>query len=110
MFAPIDGFTNIADIRGPDAYFDLSRTFEAGPSRTSILFWNADRWLDRGNVHAIDAFLNIRFAKRSKLALDVEWPSRLAAHLRRRLLLRLARTRIAISRCAVQDVGAASAR
>ncbi len=69
-YAPLDGFTNLADIRGPNASLDLTRSFARGPVKQSELFFNVDRWLDRqGNVHDEDAdvFLTLRF--RTKLAL-----------------------------------------
>jgi hypothetical protein len=64
QFHPVDGFTNLADIRGPNIFFDWVRTMGPGSSLKNFdLFFNADRWVDRsGNVHAADAdyFLNFR--------------------------------------------------
>src|SRR5260221_2970552 len=70
QWAPLDGFTNIADIRGPDLMLDFNRSFNGGPFKNADLFLYADRWLDRqGNIHAsdADAFLTLRL--RSPLAL-----------------------------------------
>lgn len=64
QYAPLDGFTNIADVRGPNAFADLTHSFARGPVKQTELFLNADRWLDRqGNVHDedADAFLTVRF-------------------------------------------------
>ncbi len=63
-FHPLDGFTNLADIRGPNAFFDWVRTAPAGsPLKNVELYFNADRWLDRsGATHAsdVDLFLQVR--------------------------------------------------
>ena len=68
-YAPIDGFTNIADMRGPEASLSLSRTMKRGPFKSADVYLYADRWLDRrGNVHASDADAYLTLRARSKLA------------------------------------------
>lgn len=69
QYAPLDGFTNLADIRGPNAQVSLARSFTGGPFKNAELYFYGDRWLDRtGAVHAedVDAYLTLRL--RSPLA------------------------------------------
>jgi hypothetical protein len=43
--------TNIADVREPNAFVDLTHSFARGPVKQTELFLNADRYLGRqGNV------------------------------------------------------------
>lgn len=68
-YAPLDGFTNIADVRGPEASLSLSRTLKRGPFKNfdAYLYW--DRWLDRmGNVHESDADAYLTLRTRTPLA------------------------------------------
>jgi hypothetical protein len=68
-YAPLDGFTNIADVRGPEASLSLSRTLKRGPFKNfdAYLYW--DRWLDRaGNVHESDADVYLTLRTRTPLA------------------------------------------
>jgi hypothetical protein len=68
-YAPVDGFTNIADIRGPELSLSLTRTMKRGPVKNADVYLYADRWLDRqGNVHASDADAYVTLRLRSKLA------------------------------------------
>ena len=70
-FSPVDGFTNIADVRGPEFSLDLNRSPKTGPVKNWDLYLYWDRWLDRqGNVHEsdADAYLTLRM-RRSPLAL-----------------------------------------
>jgi len=62
-YAPLDGFTNLADVRGPAAFTDITHSFAHGAFKQAELFLNADRWLDRqGNAHDADedAYLTLR--------------------------------------------------
>jgi hypothetical protein len=69
-FAPVDGFTNIADVRGPEASLDLTASPKRGPVKNAELYLYWDRWLDRrGNVHESDADAYFLVRTRSKLAL-----------------------------------------
>ena len=69
-YAPVDGFTNIADVRGPEASLSLTRTMKSGPFKSADVYLYADRWLDRrGNVHASDADAYLTLRTRTKLAL-----------------------------------------
>ncbi|MDP9105935.1 MAG: hypothetical protein M3N49_08375 [Candidatus Eremiobacteraeota bacterium] len=68
-YAPVDGFTNIADVRGPEFSLSLTRTMKRGPFKSVDAYLYADRWLDhRGNVHASDADAYLTLRARSKLA------------------------------------------
>jgi hypothetical protein len=70
LYAPVDGFTNIADIRGPQASLDLNRSFTRGPVKNVDLYLYWDRWLDRrGNVHESDADAYLTLRMRSPLAI-----------------------------------------
>jgi len=70
LYAPVDGFTNIADIRGPEASVDLTRASKGGPIKNAELYLHADRWLDRrGNVHESDADAYLTLRLRSPLAI-----------------------------------------
>ena len=57
QYHPLDGFTSLADIRGPDGFFDWVRNTSGWSSFKNVeLFANVDRWTDRtGAVHAADA-------------------------------------------------------
>ncbi len=69
-YAPVDGFTNIADIRGPELSLDLTRSWTRGPVKNAELYLYGDRWLDRqGNVHESDADAYLTLRMRSRLAL-----------------------------------------
>jgi hypothetical protein len=68
-YAPLAGFTNIADVRGPEVMLDLTRTMKRGPFKNAELFAYADRWLDRrGNVHESDADAYLTLRMRSPFA------------------------------------------
>jgi hypothetical protein len=70
LFSPVDGFTNIADVRGPELSLSLNRTFKRGPFKNADLYLYADRWLDRhGNVHESDADAYLTLRMRSPLAI-----------------------------------------
>ena len=58
---PIDGFTNVADIRGPEAFFDLNGNPGAkSPLKRIDFFVSADRLLDRsGAAHQADFFFQV---------------------------------------------------
>lgn len=69
MYAPVDGFTNIADVRGPAVSIDLNRSMNRGPFKNGELFLYADRWLDhRGNLHESDADAYLTLRTRTPLA------------------------------------------
>ncbi|HEV3085704.1 MAG TPA: hypothetical protein VGX96_00670 [Candidatus Elarobacter sp.] len=69
-YSPVDGFTNIADVRGPELSLDLTRSPKRGPVKNAELYLYWDRWLDRqGNVHESDADAYLSLRMRSKLAL-----------------------------------------
>ena len=69
-FSPVDGFTNIADIRGPEASLDLNRSWKNGKLKNADLYLYWDRWLDRqGNVHESDADAYLTLRMRSPLAI-----------------------------------------
>lgn len=73
-YAPLDGFTNLADVRGPAAFTDITRSFPRGPFKQAELFLNADRWLDRqGNVHDADEDAYLTLRTRSPLNLYVNY-------------------------------------
>ncbi|MBV8748733.1 MAG: hypothetical protein JO103_03360 [Candidatus Eremiobacteraeota bacterium] len=73
QYNPVDGFTNIADIRGPFASLDLTRALKAGPVKNAELFLNWDRWLDhQGNVHESDADAYLTLRTRSPFAFYVQ--------------------------------------
>lgn len=57
QYNPIDGFTNIADVRGPDAQVDWVITPQKWTALKNYEFYlYADRWLDaQGQVHEADA-------------------------------------------------------
>jgi len=68
-YSPIDGFTNIADIRGPEFSLGLDKSMKRGPFKNANLYLYADRWLDRqGNVHASDADAYLTLRMRSPFA------------------------------------------
>jgi hypothetical protein len=70
LYAPVDGFTNIADIRGPEFSLDLNRSPKRGAFKNADLYLYADRWLDRrGNVHESDADVYVTLRARSPLAI-----------------------------------------
>lgn len=73
QYNPIDGFTNIADVRGPVLSADYVYTPKSSKWLKNVeLYTFGDRWLDRqGQVHETDAdaFLNIRTNKRFTLNL-----------------------------------------
>ena len=70
LFSPVDGFTNIADVRGPELSLGLNRSLKRGPVKNAELYLYADRWLDRqGNVHVSDADAYLTVRMRSPLAL-----------------------------------------
>ena len=73
QYNPIDGFTNIADIRGPLMSVDYVYTPKSSRwMKNTEIFLFGDRWLDRqGNVHETDAdaYLNIRTKKQFTLNL-----------------------------------------
>ncbi|MBV8149920.1 MAG: hypothetical protein JO101_05130 [Candidatus Eremiobacteraeota bacterium] len=67
QYNPIDGFTNIADVRGPDVQLDWVMTPKDSSWRKNAeIYLFADRWLDsQGQVHEsdADAYLNVRTKK-----------------------------------------------
>jgi hypothetical protein len=68
-FDPVAGFTNIADVRGPDFSLDLTRASKTGPFKNGELYLNFDRWLDsQGNVHSSDADAYLTLRTRSRFA------------------------------------------
>ena len=70
LYAPVDGFTNIADVRGPEFALDLTHASKRGPVKNAELYLYADRWLDRqGNVHESDADAYLTLRTRSPLAI-----------------------------------------
>ncbi|MBV8369876.1 MAG: hypothetical protein JO036_13260 [Candidatus Eremiobacteraeota bacterium] len=60
-YAPVDGFTVNADLRGPQFYFDLNGTLaKNGWIKRADLFVTADRFTDgSGAVHQADSNLNV---------------------------------------------------
>ncbi|HEY0394470.1 MAG TPA: hypothetical protein VGD01_08225 [Candidatus Elarobacter sp.] len=69
QYAPVDGFTNIADVRGPELSLDLNRSPKHGPFKNADLYLYADRWLDhQGNVHVADADAYLTLRLRSPFA------------------------------------------
>ncbi|HEY0613049.1 MAG TPA: hypothetical protein VGC96_00350 [Candidatus Elarobacter sp.] len=69
QYAPIDGFTNIADVRGPELSLDLNRSPKHGVFKNAELYLYADRWLDhQGNVHVSDADAYLTLRMRSPFA------------------------------------------
>jgi hypothetical protein len=69
-YAPLIGFTNIADVRGPAVSIDLTRTMKSGPFKNAELYTYAGRWLDRrGNVHESDADAYLTLRTRSPFAI-----------------------------------------
>jgi hypothetical protein len=68
---PIDGFTNIADVRGPQAYVDLSTSPRRGAVKRAELFVFGDRLLDgSGAVHEADASASIDLMFRNQFHLS----------------------------------------
>ena len=61
QFSPVLGYTQDADIRGPQAFFDLNGTLSPhGPVKRADVFLFGDRYLDRsGAVHQEDASVNV---------------------------------------------------
>ncbi len=61
QYAPVLGYTQNADIRGPQAYVDLNGTLSPrGPVKRIDLFLTGDRYLDRsGAVHQADANVSL---------------------------------------------------
>jgi hypothetical protein len=69
-YAPLIGFTNIADVRGPEASISLTRAMKSGPFKNFDFFAYAGRWLDRrGNVHESDADAYLTLRMRSPWAI-----------------------------------------
>jgi len=73
-YAPLDGFTSVADIRGPDTYFNL-----LGNGRT-IKSWTlgayADRFLDdSGAVHEADTYLTTSAVFKNLFSIDQLGPT-----------------------------------
>jgi hypothetical protein len=69
QYAPVDGFTNIADVRGPEVSLDLNRSPKHGAFKNADLYLYADRWLDhQGNVHVSDADAYVTLRMRSPFA------------------------------------------
>ncbi len=60
QYAPVLGFTLNADLRGPQAFFDLNGTLAPnGPIKKADLFITGDRWVDgSGAVHQSDTSIN----------------------------------------------------
>jgi len=69
---PIDGFTNVADIRGPGMFVDLSGNPPAtSPLKRAELFVFADRLVDRsGAAHQTDFNLNVDLVFKNLLHLS----------------------------------------
>jgi hypothetical protein len=69
---PVDGFTNLADIRGPQFFVDLNGNPPASsPFKRVDLFLSADRFVDRsGAAHQSDAsaFLDVVFRNQLHLS------------------------------------------
>lgn len=69
QFAPVAGFTNLADVRGPYFSLDLNRSPKRGAIKFADLYLNFDRWRDRrNNVHDADADAYLTLKMRSPLA------------------------------------------
>ena len=73
QYHPIDGFTSLADIRGPDGFFDFVRNTSSWSKFKNVeLYANVDRWTDRsGAVHSADAdyFLTLRTKHAQRIVL-----------------------------------------
>lgn len=68
---PIDGFTNIADVRGPQAYIDASTSPRRGALKRAELFVFGDRLLDgSGAVHEADASASLDLLFRNQFHLS----------------------------------------
>jgi len=69
QFAPVTGYVQNADVRGPQAYVDLNGTLAPhGPVKRAELFVEADRFLDRtGTVHQADVNINLDLQLRNGL-------------------------------------------
>src|SRR5947209_1983234 len=60
QYAPVLGFTQNADIRGPQSFFDINGTPKNGVLKRVDLFMTADRYVDRsGAAHQSDANVNV---------------------------------------------------
>jgi hypothetical protein len=69
---PVDGFTNLADIRGPGSFLDLvSNPQGNGPFKREELFIFGDRLVERsGAAHQSDFFINADLVFRNQLHLS----------------------------------------
>ncbi len=69
---PIDGFTNISDIRGPGSFIDLTGNPPAkSPLKRAELFVFGDRLVDRsGAAHQVDLQVNGSLLFRNQLSLS----------------------------------------
>ncbi len=69
---PIDGFTNVADIRGPGSFVDLNSTpGGGGPFKRLDFFVFGDRLVDRsGAAHQSDAFANATVVFKNLLSIS----------------------------------------
>jgi len=71
MWNPIDGFTNLPDVNGPIAYFDLNGNPKGGIFKRVEFFITGDRLVDRsGAAHEADFSANVDFQLRNQLHLN----------------------------------------
>jgi hypothetical protein len=66
QYNPIDGFTNISDVRGPNAQLSWTIPSKVSWIKSYDMYLYADRWLDsQGQVHEADAdaYFNIHTKK-----------------------------------------------
>jgi hypothetical protein len=72
MWNPIDGFTNLADLRGPVAYVDFNgNPPPTSPLKRAELFVTGDRFVDRsGAAHQADFSANVDLVFRNLIHLN----------------------------------------
>jgi Domain of unknown function (DUF5916) len=72
QFAPLDGFTSVADVRGPTAVLDFTANYpERSRLKSADLTFNYDRWVDStGAVHVTDADVFLTVRTRNSVALS----------------------------------------
>jgi hypothetical protein len=71
QYAPVLGFTQNADLRGPQTFFDINGTPAHGILKRIDLFMTADRFVDRsGAAHQADSNFNLDLQFRNGLHLS----------------------------------------